>query len=36
VPPLLAVEMDRALKASSAAIAGRDKTRAGTAAVDVA
>jgi len=28
--------MDRALKALNAAIAGRDKTRAGTAAVDVA
>ncbi|MGI9080821.1 MAG: hypothetical protein ACR2FZ_00880, partial [Thermoleophilaceae bacterium] len=36
VPPLLAVEMNRALKALSASIAKRDKTRAGTAAIDVA
>jgi len=36
VPPLLAAEMKRALKGLSAAIAKRDKTRAGTAAIDVA
>ena len=36
VPPRLAAEMNRALKAVSAAIAKRDRARAGSAAIDVA
>ena len=36
VPPLLAAEMKRALKGLGAAIAKRDRTRAGIAAIDVA
>jgi len=36
VPPRLAAEMNRALKALSSAIGKRDRTRAGSAAVDVA
>ena len=36
VPPRLAAEMNRALKALRSAIARRDRARAGTAAIDVA
>lgn len=36
VPPRLAAEMNRALKALSAAITKRDRARAGSAAIDVA
>ncbi|MEK6253025.1 MAG: hypothetical protein AABM43_14075, partial [Actinomycetota bacterium] len=36
VPPRLAAEMNRALKALSSAIGKRDRARAGTAAIDVA
>lgn len=36
VPPRLAAEMDRALKALSSAIGKRDRPRAGTAAIDAA
>lgn len=36
MPPRLAAEMNRALKALSSAIGERDRARAGTAAIDVA